>query len=270
VAGAAPVPGPVGLGVNSSGRQAAFLEQSAALAGWLAAVPDEELRRPSVLADWDVRTLVGHVLLVHVGVLRSLDRPSTDRPLPPHEFVKRYRRDVAMLDRATREMTADRSAEQLRAKLAEATSLIESAFRATAPRVIDTPRGASTVADFLTTRLIEVVVHADDLSRSLPGREPVPLPRAALAGAVRALAEILAGQAPGRSVEVRVPPFVAVQAVDGPRHTRGTPPNVVETDPVTWLRLATGRIHFGDALAQGAASASGSRADLSRYLPVLS
>ena len=62
---------------------------------------------------------------------------------------------------------------------------------------------------------------------------------------------MLAAQAPGRSVEVRIPPFVAVQAVAGPRHTRGTPPNVVETDPVTWLRLATGRAAFADAVAAG-------------------
>ena len=87
---------------------------------------------------------------------------------------------------------------------------------------------------------------------------------------MRLLAEILAAQAPGRSVEVRVPPFVAVQAIDGPRHTRGTPPNVVETDPVTWLRVATGRVPFAAAVADGTVRASGNRADLSDHLPVLS
>jgi hypothetical protein len=69
---------------------------------------------------------------------------------------------------------------------------------------------------------------------------------------------------------VRVPPFVAVQAIEGPRHTRGTPPNVVETDPVTWLRLATGREPFADALRAGRVRASGTRADLAPHLPVLS
>jgi hypothetical protein len=98
----------------------------------------------------------------------------------------------------------------------------------------------------------------------------VPLPRAALGGVVRALAEILAARAPGRSVEVRVPPFVAVQAIAGPRHTRGTPPNVVETDPVTWLRLATGRAEFAGEVAAGRVTASGQRADLSAVLPLLS
>ena len=67
-----------------------------------------------------------------------------------------------------------------------------------------------------------------------------------------------------------MPPFVAVQAIEGPRHTRGTPPNVVETDPITWLRLATGRFAFADAVAAGLVRASGSRADLADQLPLLS
>lgn len=256
--------------MKGTGREVAFLDQSAALVAWLAAVPDDDFLRPSALPGWDIRTLVGHVLLVHVALVRSLDRPINEPPTPPHEFVKRYRRDVAMLDQATRDMTGDRSPEQLRAKLAEAATMIEAKFQGPLPRVIDTPRGVTTVADFMTTRLIEIEVHVDDLSRSLPDRDPVPLQRAALAGATRGLAEILAAQAPGRTVELRVPPFVAVQVVHGPRHTRGTPANVVETDAVTWLRMATGRVEFGEAVARGVAAASGSRADLTRYLPVLS
>jgi hypothetical protein len=79
----------------------------------------------------------------------------------------------------------------------------------------------------------------------------------------------LASDVPGRSVEVRVPPFAAVQCVEGPRHTRGTPPNVVETDPQTWLELATGRLEWSDAVEAGRVTASGTRADLSHWLPVL-
>lgn len=95
------------------------------------------------------------------------------------------------------------------------------------------------------------------------------LPRTVLATAVRYTLEELASVAPGRSVEVRVPPFAAVQCVEGPRHTRGTPTNVVETDPQTWLGLATGRLAWVDAEASGALRASGQRADLAAYLPVL-
>jgi hypothetical protein len=85
--------------------------------------------------------------------------------------------------------------------------------------------------------------------------------------AVRALLAALRASAPGRSVEVRVPPYGAIQCVEGPRHTRGTPPNVVETDPVTFVRLATGRLAWADAVASGSVRASGIRADLSPYLP---
>ena len=91
--------------------------------------------------------------------------------------------------------------------------------------------------------------------------ENAPAPdRAALAMAVRSTARTLAALAPGASVEVRIPPFVAVQCISGPRHTRGTPPNVVETDPRTWLLLATGLLDADAAVAGGRLRLSGSRA----------
>jgi Bacterial SCP ortholog len=94
--------------------------------------------------------------------------------------------------------------------------------------------------------------------------------QAALAEAVRLTARTLAEIAPGASVEVRVPPFVAVQCISGPRHTRGNPPNVVETDPRTWLLLATGLLEVDDAAASGALQLSGSRAgEVARWLPVV-
>lgn len=94
------------------------------------------------------------------------------------------------------------------------------------------------------------------------------VPRATLATAVRYTLEELAAVAPGRSVEVRVPPYAAVQCIEGPRHTRGTPPNVVETDGDTWLRLATGALSWAEAEAGGTVRSSGIRADLSAYLPI--
>lgn len=86
--------------------------------------------------------------------------------------------------------------------------------------------------------------------------------------AVRHLLEKLAAAAPGRTVEVRVPPYAAVQAIPGPRHTRGTPPNVVETDAHTWIDLALGRLTWDEAVERGSVAASGSRADLSEHLPL--
>lgn len=76
-------------------------------------------------------------------------------------------------------------------------------------------------------------------------------------------------RAPGRSVEVRVPPYAAVQVVPGVRHTRGTPPAVVETDAGTWIAMATGELAWTDAEAAGRTRASGERADLSPYLPLI-
>ncbi|XVU25607.1 sterol carrier family protein [Actinoplanes sp. CA-054009] len=109
----------------------------------------------------------------------------------------------------------------------------------------------------------EAVIRAlDALDR---GAEPE---RTVLRDAVRALLTELSRRAPGRSVEVRIPPFGAIQCVPGPRHTRGTPPNVVEADPVTWVLVATQRVSWADAVSDGRLRASGIRTDLSEYLPL--
>lgn len=98
---------------------------------------------------------------------------------------------------------------------------------------------------------------------------PAPA-RAELAEAVRATARTLAALAPGATVEVRVPPFVAVQCISGPRHTRGNPPNVVEADPRTWLLLATGLLSLTEAVAAGSVQMSGSRAgEIAAVLPLV-
>ena len=97
------------------------------------------------------------------------------------------------------------------------------------------------------------------------GGAPEP---ADLRTAARYLLYLFADRHPGRILEVRVPPAAAVQCLAGPVHTRGTPPNVVETDPLTWIQLATGRLRWADAVGSAAVSASGPRADLGSYLPL--
>jgi Bacterial SCP ortholog len=97
------------------------------------------------------------------------------------------------------------------------------------------------------------------------GRDPV---RSELALAVRGLADRLATTAPGHHVEARIPPFTAVQCVEGPRHTRGTPPNVVEADAVAFVELCTGRLSWARAVADGRVRTWGDRADLSPWLPL--
>lgn len=120
-------------------------------------------------------------------------------------------------------------------------------------RRIDPETGRAALATWLA---------ADDPDR------PDAVPRQTLAVAVRWSLEELAACLPGRSTEVRVPPFGVVQCLPGPRHTRGTPPNVVEADAVTWLRLVTGRLTWADATAEGSVRASGERSDLSGLLPL--
>lgn len=124
---------------------------------------------------------------------------------------------------------------------------------------------ARNTADPVKTRA--AVLAVEDWLRD----EATPAPQRTLtADAVRLTARSLAAAAPGASVEVRVPPFVAVQCIAGPRHTRGTPPNVVETDPRTWLLLATGLMSVDDAAAAGVLSLSGSRAaEIGAWLPLV-
>lgn len=93
--------------------------------------------------------------------------------------------------------------------------------------------------------------------------------RADLRLVVKHVLAVLEQRAPGHSVEVRVPPYAAVQCIPGVRHTRGTPPAVVETDARTMVALAAGELAWADALAQGRVSASGERTDLTSYLPLL-
>ncbi|QEU12494.1 sterol carrier family protein [Dermabacter vaginalis] len=95
------------------------------------------------------------------------------------------------------------------------------------------------------------------------------MPRTTLALAVRFTLQVLAEDYPGGAVEVRVPPFGAVQIIEGTSHTRGTPPAVVEMNATTWMRLATGELTWAEGRAKGGGvSASGERSDLSEILPV--
>jgi hypothetical protein len=146
---------------------------------------------------------------------------------------------------------------------------------------VGTQAGPMRAADFLVARCIEGAVHALDFAAldfaaldfaalDIPVAVRAAGPeRDAVKVAVRGLLGVLVANAPGRSVEVRVPPVAAVQCVEGPRHTRGTPPNVVETDPITWIELAAGRLAWSAATDDGRVRASGERSDLRWLLPLL-
>ncbi len=125
-------------------------------------------------------------------------------------------------------------------------------------------RAALAVAEAVTDAATEAVAAA---SGKAAGTEPGPDPTA-VRTAVRVTAQAIAERHPGKTVEIRIPPYIAVQAFGGLRHTRGTPPNVVETDARTWLALVAGRRTWADAVADGSLKASGTRADISTVLPL--
>ena len=128
-------------------------------------------------------------------------------------------------------------------------------------RRIDIDEGRAALADWL-----EANKSSDAKTRESADRDPVP--RTVIATAVRYSLEEVTARAPGNSVEVRVPPLGVTQCVEGPRHTRGTPPNVIECDAATWLAMVTGQLSWENAVANGSVAASGLRADLSALLPL--
>lgn len=233
-----------------------------------------EAAAPSGLGDWTVAELIAH-LAGGIGVVHQfLARPE---PAPPPLALVAYLAGTHTVAAEVAERAHTLAAttgpghlvELLRTETAAATAAVEAALRDNPDRMVNTRRGALPLADWLVTRLVEAAVHTLDLGRAL-GR-PVAVEPTAMRVAVQALADLLAARAPGPAVEVRIPPYAAVQCVAGPRHTRGTPANVVElATPADWLLLATGRLPWSEALATGAVRASGERADLARLLPLMS
>ncbi|MFF8028188.1 sterol carrier family protein [Streptomyces sp. NPDC007896] len=228
---------------------------------------EEQLARPTHLGDWSVRELAAHLTMAVETVSRNLDRPepgAKELALLEWPFATAARAgDIAD---GTRELAADNpDLDALYARVEE--RITERLATASDDRLLAARTGAMTLADYLVTRTVELVVHTDDLNRA--AGTDIPLDRQALAACTRLLADALAVKAPGASTEVRIPPYAVVQCVEGPRHTRGTPPNVVETDPLTWIRLATGRTQWKTALDEAKVSASGERADLGGLLPLM-
>ncbi|MFF8833833.1 sterol carrier family protein [Streptomyces sp. NPDC015130] len=251
---------------DSAKIRAAVLAQFAHVRDGVAALPPERLDAPTRLGEWTVRELAAHVTMALGAVARYLGEPEpTRRELALLDWPLATATASARIDEDTRAIDAADLAELFGRTAARYEELVAGA---TDERLVPTRFGAMTLADFLVTRTVELVVHTDDLNAATGAG--IPYDRQALAACVRLLADALATKAPGGAVEVRIPPYAVVQCVEGPRHTRGTPPNVVETDPLTWIRLATGRAGWAEEKEAAHVSASGERADLSAVLPVLS
>jgi uncharacterized protein (TIGR03083 family) len=229
---------------------------------YAAALTPEELAAPSELEGWDVRTLVGHVAYTVHSVQTWSALPVAGVEAEVFDWMTGTPTAATAVDAVTRELVAEGVV--IGDEVVEAEKVMA---RYGDEEPIAMRFGGMRFDDFLVSRIVEAVVHGDDLERST-GRE-FRHDREALAITVRQLADAMAAKAPGNAVELRVPPFAAVQCVEGPRHTRGTPPNVVEMAPKTWLRLAAGRVAWEQTVADGLVSASGSRADLREFLPLM-
>jgi uncharacterized protein (TIGR03083 family) len=229
----------------------------ALLAQWdrlLAALPAMDPTADSRVAGWTVREVEAHLTATTLSLARLLDEPE---PAGPAVGIAAWADAVPGLAAA-----ADEGARTTEPALAAAVATARAALAGQEPgRLVQQRTGTHTLLDAVRFRLIEGVVHGVDL-----GIDADPV---AKRYAVKALVEVLVERAPGHAVEVRIPPYTAVQVVEGPRHTRGTPPNTVEIDPVAWLDLATGRTTWGEAVRTGTARVRGDRADLSPWLPLL-
>ena len=247
---------------NSAKVRQAVVDQWQAHVDYAAQLTPEQLAAPSNLAGWDVRTLVGHVAYTVHSVQTWAAQPVAGVEAEVYDWMTSTPTAAAAVDAVTRELVEEGVV--LADEVAESEKVMA---RYGDEEPIAMRFGGMRFDDFLVSRIVEATVHADDLENST-GRE-FPHAREALAITIRQLADAMAAKVPGNAVELRVPPFAAVQCVEGPRHTRGTPPNVVEMAPKTWIRLAAGRMNWDEAVDAAAVTASGSRADLKEYLPLM-
>ncbi len=248
----------------------ACVRQWTALAESVDELPDDVFPEPTRLPGWRVSELVAHfAACVNAVPLRLAEpTPAGRETLALSAYLTALPTAGEVIAKREVESAEGQKPSQLRESLALALMSLSAALAdASGDRVVNTRFGAMRLDDFLVTRCVEGVVHGLDLAQ-VPGVVTVS-DLDALRITTRALLDAMAEKAPGRSVELRVPPIAAVQCVEGPRHTRGTPPNVVETDPNTWIELAAGRIRWRDAVADGRVRASGDRSDLRAYLPLL-
>lgn len=251
-------------GIDPGKVAAAYLDQWALTRDWCDGVDDWSL--PSAVGGWSLRDLIAHFGLVANTIVRTADQQVDEKPVRLGSYIAGYADVAEGIDERTRRAAASGTfLFDVDAIAVQATAALD-AVRG--DPVVMASRGPIRWSDFLRTRCIELTVHSDDLTRSVVGDGP-QVSRQCLQVSTRALADILGWRAPGRSVEVRVPPFAAVQCIEGPRHTRGTPAAVVEMDPLTFCRVTAGRVSWQEAVATGGVQASGLRTDLTPYLPLL-
>ena len=208
---------------------------------------------PTDCEGWTVADLETHVTITARGLARASANPVT---APTTGGIAAWTEATPALAEV-----ADAGAKAERLQLKDFAAAAVAALDDDS-KVIEQVTGGHGLVDAGVFRVVEGVVHGLDAG--------IAPDRGALKLVVKQLASAFATRHPGKAVELRVPPYTAVQCVEGPRHTRGTPPNVVECDPVAFVRVMTGRESWADVTRDGRVRASGERADLSPLLPLLS
>jgi uncharacterized protein (TIGR03083 family) len=241
--------------------------QFALLAEGVRDLPDDAFAKPTRLKGWDVAALVAHLGRNAATVTGRVERGTNDKPdTDVLDYLSGMRAIAEEIGSRAPALAAERTPAELRDGLAAGAKALED-LDAPITLTIEGYAGTLSLGDFLVTRCVEGVVHGLDL-RAATGVPDKPDP-AALKVCVRILAALVERAVPGKAVEVRVPGHVAFQCISGPKHTRGTPGNVVECDPVAFVEVASGRWTWGDAVSRGTIRGSGGRADLSEWLPVI-
>lgn len=224
-----------------------------------------ELAAGSEAASFEVSARARLVVLVD-DVLTALQHPTNARPQSFASLLDHRSVGSAHLAAMTRELASTTRPETLARLCASRTAELGSELAGQLPVAINNEFGNSSLADYLRATLLEVAVLA------LPGH-PQLLQASSLRSCARSLSQALGERFAGHTIEVRIPPASAVQLGafgQGPTHTRGTPPNVVETDELTWLQLGTGLLELDQAIAEGRVTASGAQhMALDRMLPVI-
>ena len=209
--------------------------------------------------------VIGRLMLSASRVLRTINRVTSSRPVPLGNHLRDREMSWRLIEEENTQLLGDKDAASLGRQLDGLLAELASAFAGRSlPSAVETRIGPIRYGDYLRAHIIDLVALA-----RFCGVQPE---KDAEAEAVRALAGVLGERFPGQTIELRVPPLAAVQVGafgEGPTHTRGTPPNVIETDPDTWLGLATGTLSWEEAHRQHLLRVSGVHADQAkRMLPV--
>ncbi|MDO5500047.1 MAG: sterol carrier family protein [Propionibacteriaceae bacterium] len=241
------------------------------LSDLLISLSHEDFTRSVPSTDLTVHQVTAGLLVTQTTLVTALALPTLQRPSPLADYCAGLSIARHRTEGLAQEIADHDSGPALSTNLQHAHhDLAQRLSGSDLPDVVAIDRSALRTVDLLRLVGQTWVLHADDLNRALPGHRPVDIPRSALADAVRLFADVLRRQHPGQSVEIRIPPFAAIQCGNPgePRHTRGTPPTVIEAGPLPFIRLCRGRETWADSLRDRHVTASGVRADISDWLPL--